>query len=47
MRTLSVPSCAIWRLARLVEAEERRLLAVLLEDDADRLHRGGVGRGDR
>ena len=30
-------------LARLVEAEERRLLAVLLEDDADRLHSGGVG----
>ena len=34
------------RLARLVEAEERRLLAVLLEDDADRLHRRRVRRGD-
>ena len=35
------------RLPRFLQAEERRLLAVLLEDDANRLQRLGVRRVDR
>ncbi len=47
MRTLSVPSCVIWPLPGSSRLKSVRLLAVLLEDDANRLHRRGVGRGDR